>query len=72
MTKSKTRKSIFWDYNLDKADLSNPKIKRWYLERKLNFGDFSNITKNDLKKYLPIIEIDPSLKELLYNFLKSY
>ena len=72
MTKNRDKKSIFWDYNLDKADLSNPKIKRWYLERKLNFGDFSNITKSDLKKYLPIIEIDPSLKELLYNFLKSY
>jgi len=65
-------KAIFWDYNLDKADLSNPKIKGWYLERKLNFGDFSGITKSDLKKYLPLIEIDPSLKELLYNFLKSY
>ncbi len=35
MTSNKTEKQIFWDYNLDKADLKNPKVKPWYLTRKL-------------------------------------
>jgi len=64
--------SIFWDYNIDKIDLKNPKIKTWYLERKLKFGDFSGISKKDLKKYISKINIDSSLKQLIKNFLKKY
>lgn len=63
-------KAIFWDYDLNKADFSNPKIKSWYLTRKLQFGDLSGITKKELKKYLPKLDINPSLKELLKNYLK--
>lgn len=65
-------KAIFWDYDMDKIDLENPKAKKWYLERKIKFGDFSDISKKDLKKYLPKLDIDPSMKELLRNFLKKY
>ncbi len=71
MRQNELNKAIFWDYDLSKANLSNPKVKIWYLTRKLQFGDFSGITKADLKKYLPKLDIDPSLKELLQNYLKS-
>lgn len=64
-------KQIFWDYDLSKMDLSNPKIMVWYLSRKLRFGDLSGITKIDLKKYLPELDISQSLRELLKNYLKS-
>lgn len=64
-------KAIFWDYNLDKIDLSQPQAKIWYLNRKLQFGDLSGITKRDLKKYLPQLNINLSLKELLQNYLKT-
>lgn len=64
-------KAIFWDYDLSEADLSNPKTKIWYLTRKLQFGDFSGISKVDLRKYLPKLNINPYLKELLQNFLKA-
>ncbi len=64
-------KAIFWDYDIKKMDLNNPKVKKWYLERKLKFGDFSGISKKDLKKYLPRLKIDSSMKELLKNFLKK-
>jgi len=64
-------KQIFWDYDLKKMDLKNPKVRLWYLTRKLQFGDLSGITKQDLKKYLGKLNISPSLKELLRNFLKS-
>lgn len=65
------KKAIFWDYNLKKSDLKNPKIKIWYLERKLNFGDLKDITKKDLKKHLSELKINPSLKNLLSRYLKS-
>ncbi|MCG2809245.1 MAG: hypothetical protein L6275_02800 [Candidatus Portnoybacteria bacterium] len=68
----KVNKEIFWDYDLDKMDLKNPKVKAWYLSRKLQFGDLSRIKKTDLKKYLPKLDIDVSLKELLRNYLNQY
>jgi len=71
MRQDKSSKIIFWDYDLSKADLSNPKVKIWYLTRKLQFGDFSGITKADLQKYLPKLNINHNLKELLQNYLKS-
>ena len=66
---TKREKQIFWDYDLDSSDLKNERIKIWFLSRKLNFGDFSGITKRDLKKYLPKLNISPALKELLKNYL---
>jgi hypothetical protein len=46
---TKKEKQIFWDYDLKKANMNNPKIKEWYLTRKLRFGDLSGIKKADLK-----------------------
>ncbi len=70
MLQNTAKKSIFWDYNTSKANFSDLKIKLWRLNRQLQFGDFSDITKKDLKKCLPLLDIDPSLKELLQNYLK--
>ena len=64
-------KAIFWDYDISKIDLDQSENRIWYLTRKLNFGDFSNIKKDNLKKYLPKLEVDPYLKKLLRNFLKA-
>lgn len=64
-------KSIFWDYDLRKSNLADPKNRIWYLTRKLQFGDFSNIRKKELKENLSKLKISRSLKELLSNFLKS-
>ena len=65
-------KAIFWDYNLKKADFKKPKVKIWYLNRKLKFGDLAGIRKLDLKKYISKLDIDTSLKELLKNYLRKY
>ena len=67
---NKRTNKIFWDYDVKKMDLNKPAVKRWYLTRKLRFGDIFGLDRNDLKKYLPKIDINPSLKELLQNFLK--
>lgn len=64
-------KKIFWDYDVEKMDLNNPKVKIWYLNRRLQFGDLAGLSKADLKKYLPKLDINPSLKELLQNYLKT-
>ncbi len=69
---NKQKNKIFWDYDIRKMDLNNLKVKIWYLNRKLRFGDLSGLSKTDLKKYLPKLDINPSLKELLQNYLKSH
>ena len=68
---TKKEKQIFWDYDLNKMDLSNPKIMTWYLSRKIRFGDLIGIKKPVLKKYLSKLDISPSLKELLKNYLNA-
>ncbi|MBU2109839.1 hypothetical protein KKB71_02725 [Patescibacteria group bacterium] len=62
-------KAIFWDYDMKKSDISKPKAKIWYLNRKLQFGDLKGIKKSDLKKHLYQLNIDPNLRELLKNYL---
>lgn len=69
---STKNKAIFWDYDPEKADFTNPKIALWRMNRKLRFGDFSNIKKTDLKKYFSKLDINSSLKELLKNYLRKY
>lgn len=70
----KTRENggIFWDYDLEKADLKNPKVKIWFLNRKLKFGDLRGLKKADLKKHFHKLDINVSLKELLQNYLAKY
>lgn len=66
------KKAIFWDYDTAKMNFSDQKVKIWYLNRKLMFGDLNDLKKSELKKYLQNLSIDSSLKELLANFLKKY
>jgi hypothetical protein len=66
----RARKDVkFWDYDIKKMDLRNPKILLWYLNRKLKFGDLSGLKKTDLKKYFSKLDINYSLKEMLRNYL---
>jgi hypothetical protein len=64
-------KNIFWDVDIKKIDLKDDKTKKWFLTRKLNFGDLSGIKNADLKRHLPGLKIDRSLKELLTNYLSK-
>jgi hypothetical protein len=72
MRQSAKDKAIFWDYDINKMDLNNPEIRSWYLTRKLQFGSLSGLSRADLKKYLPKLKINSSLKELLGNFLREH
>lgn len=66
----KTKKYI-WDYNVDKMDLSDPVVLKWYLERKIEYGDWEVLDRKTLKKYLPKLNINPYLKQILNNFLRK-
>jgi len=68
----KSDKRIIWDYDLDNINLKKEEIKIWYLNRKINYGDFLGITKKDLIKYLPKLKISPAMRKLLTNFIKTY
>lgn len=67
----KLTKKYIWDYDAKKLNLKNPKVLKWYLERKISHGDWSVIDKKTLKNYLPKLEIDPYLKKILGDFIKN-
>ena len=69
--KSKKIPSI-WDYDTSKIDLSKPEIARWYLERRIEYGDWEGLEYKLLKKYLPELNIEHHTKNILADFIKDY
>jgi len=61
-----------WDYDVKSLDLSNPKALIWYLERKIEYGDWEVLDRKTLKKYLSKLNINTYLKQILRDFLKKY
>ena len=72
MVKNDKNKAIFWDVDMNKLDRRDPDVKLWYLNRKLQFGNFRGVSRADLKEYFPRLNIKPSLKELIANHLSKY
>lgn len=68
----KLTKNYIWDYEVDKLDLRNPDVLIWYLQRKLEYGDWQALDRKTLKKYLPKLRINVFLKQILKNFLEKY
>lgn len=68
----KLNKKYIWDYDVGEMDLSNPKTLLWYLQRKVEHGDWETLDRKTLKKYLPKLKISRPLKQILGNFLKEY
>lgn len=67
----KVNKKYIWDYDVSSLDLSKKTALIWYLERKINHGDWKSLDKKTLKKNLPKLNINPYLKKILKNFLKK-
>jgi hypothetical protein len=61
-----------WDYDTKKLDLSNPIVLIWYLERKIEHGDWEALDRKTLKKYFSKLQINPYLKHILKKFLRKY
>jgi len=55
----KLTEKYIWDYDVKKLDLSNPEVLIWYLERKIEYGDWESLDRKTLKKYLPRLKINP-------------
>lgn len=68
----KLTKKYIWDYDIKNLNLKNPQVLIWYLQRKIEYGDWEAIDKKTLKKYLHQLKIDPYLKKILEKFLRKY
>lgn len=67
--KMKLTSKYIWDYDVKTIDLSNPRALLWYLNRKVEYGDWEALDKQTLKKYLSKLKIDPYLKRVLNVFV---
>lgn len=67
----KTLDKTIWDYDIKNMDLKKPAVLKWYLERKINSGDWQNIRAIDLKKYFERLSINPEIKNLLRAYFKQ-
>ena len=61
-----------WDYDIGKN--WRPKTERewlWYLARKINYGDWEGMRKEDLVKYWQKLKnkLDPGKRRMLEHFL---
>lgn len=54
-----------WDYQINQSKLKDPRVKRFYLERKMRYGDWDKISKKDLRTHLDYLKIDPYLHRVL-------
>ena len=64
----KPDKKYIWDYDVKSINLQKTGVLRWYLARKINFGDWSAIKSELVKKHLDYLDIDPTLKKMLKKY----
>lgn len=67
----KSQKGI-WETNVRTINLSNSKVLKWYLERKIEVGDWKALDRATLARMLGRLSIDASIKGLIKDFLRSY
>lgn len=69
----KKRQAAFWDYDIPEG--WKPKTEDgwiWYLERKLNHGDFKGLDPRIVKRYLPKLRLDEGRRLLLDAYFRRY
>lgn len=64
----KVDKKYIWDYDTKTLDLTNPATLRWYLSRKVSFGDYKSLDSKVLESNLSKLDIDPTLKKMISKF----
>lgn len=52
-------------------NFDDPEVLKWYIKRKIDFGDWEALDRKILFQYLPELDIDQTLKTLLMRFLKN-
>ncbi len=66
----KSQKGI-WETDAQTINLSNPKVLKWYLERKIEVGDWGALDCATLAPMLNKLSIDIHVKSLLRDFLSK-
>lgn len=64
----KVDKKYIWDYDIASVKLKNPRVLRWYLSRKINFGDWKALDSELVRINLESLDIDPTLKLMLKKY----
>ena len=62
-----------WDYKLPKN--WQPRTEAalvWYLERKINYGDWQGLNPKVIKKYFRKLHLDPGKRLMLNAYFKKY
>lgn|GEM_PF-1540886 len=60
-----------WETDVKTINLSNQKVLRWYLERKIEVGDWKALDRSTIARQLSKLSIDSRIKELLRHFLAN-
>lgn len=61
-----------WDYDLPRNwKPQTPEETKWYLVRKINYGDIKGLDAETVRKYFPAIKtkLDPGKRALFEDFL---
>ncbi|MBI4239604.1 hypothetical protein HY620_01295 [Candidatus Uhrbacteria bacterium] len=66
----KSQKGI-WETDVKTINLSNPKVLKWYVERKIEVGDWKALDRPTLARMLGKLSINARVKALLRDFLHS-
>lgn len=67
----KIKDKAIWDYNINQKILKNPKVLKWYLERKIRMADWEGLDKNLLLKNLSILDIPLNKKKAIKLYFQE-
>lgn len=62
-----------WDYKLPKN--WKPKTDsewKWYLERRINYGDLVGLSAQKIRHYFSELKLDPGMHTLLKNYFQAH
>lgn len=65
---------MVWYADLDKLDLKDPWVKKWWIQQVLIHGRLEDIIKLDfgeIKKTLPSLQLDYKIKSLWEDYFKA-
>jgi len=65
---------IVWYADIDKLDLKDPWVKKWWIQQVLIHGRLEDIIKLDfgeVKKTLPYLQLDYKIKSLWEDYFKA-
>lgn len=68
--KSILKDKSIWEYQIDKKDLSDPKILLWYLQRKAKMADWQGLDKKLLLKHLNKLNLSKYRKKAIKLYFK--